>query len=471
MRTSIFGPLVLFTAFTSHPVAAQPMSLRGTIVTPSEVIDDGVVAINGPTIMSVGAASTQTVGVIDVDGVVFPGLLDLHNHITWNAFPRWKPPTLSKNRYEWQEMPEYSAALSGPHAGLVNRGFNCDLNRYGELKAVVNGATATVGSIRDECIRGLARNLDFLSELTSNMSVGDDAFRNEVFPLEVRSSCGEQAMRDVGRLLEDCALNPGETKPIAPRATVAHVAEGIDASARREFAMFSAHGYLHPGANIIHGVGLRAGNFKQMASAGVGLIWSPRSNVELYGQTTDVAAAKAAGVILAVAPDWSPSGSTGMLAELAYIDRWQRDTKNPPKFSFTSRELVEMVTINPARLVHLDDRIGKLASGYAADLIVMKRPARTRNGSAYDALVHQGPGDLLLVIVGGVALFGEPALMQRLVSDQSQLETITVCGQPRIINARAGTYQKVPWADTETKLRNALASYNIPLAPFVECAP
>ena len=448
--------------------AQQPLVLGGTIVTPSGVVEDGTIAMRGGTIDAVGPRTAGT-AVIDVGGIIFPGLVDLHNHITWNALPRWTPPSLTKNRYEWQEMPEYATALSGPHTALVTAGFNCDLNRYGELKEIVNGATSTVGSIRDECIRGLARNLDFLSELQPGRAIGEEPFRDEVFPFEVRSSCGEQALRDVGHQLEDCALNSGEAKPIVPRASVAHVAEGIDASARREFSMFAAHGYLKAGNNIIHGVGLRAPQFARMAAAGVGLIWSPRSNIELYGQTTDVAAARAAGVTIAIAPDWSPSGSSGMLAELAYVDRWQRDPKNAVQAPFTSQQLVEMATIVPARLARLEDRIGRLAPGAAADLIVMRRPAA--NASAYDALVRQTPTDLLLVVVGGTAVFGEPALMRRLVADPAVLDSITVCGQPRLVNARTGTYEKTPWPETAQRLRGALAPFGLALADMVECTP
>ena len=472
MTRMLIVAAMLCLALLAAPAArAQPaMVLRGTIVTPSEVIETGTIAIAGGAIDAVRAGAPRSNdAAVDVGGVIFPGLVDLHNHITWNAWPRWTPPAMTRNRYEWQEMPEYAKALADPHTALVTAGFNCDLNRYGELKEIVNGATSTVGSIRDECIRGLARNLEFLSEL-AGAPLGAEPFRNEVFPLEVRSSCGEQALRDVGRPLEECALNPGEAKPVAPRAAVAHLGEGIDASARREFSMFVAHGYLKPGNNIIHGVGLRAPQFAQMAAAGVGLIWSPRSNIELYGQTTDVATARAAGVTVAIAPDWSPSGSSGMLAEIAYADRWQRDPKNGIAVPFTSKELFEMATSIPARLARLDDRIGRLAPGSAADLIVMRRPAA--NAPAYDALVRQTPADLLLVVVGGAAVFGEPALMRRLVTDPSRLEEIRVCGQPRLINARAGSYYAAtPWAETASRLSGALAPYGITLAEFVECTP
>src|SRR5207245_50226 len=157
-------------------------ALRGTIVSPSEVLADGSVTINGSAIARVDASPAPNA--IDVDGVIFPGLVDLHNHITWNLFPRWTPGRLFANRYEWQETAGYADALSGPNAalsgGFGNRAnsYSCDMNRYGELKEIVNGATSTVGGAQGECLRGLARNIDALSELTPNQAPGTEPYRN-----------------------------------------------------------------------------------------------------------------------------------------------------------------------------------------------------------------------------------------------------------------------------------------------------
>ena len=91
---------------------------------------------------------------------------------------------------------------------------------------------------------------------------------------------------------------------------------------------------------------------------------------------------------------------------------------------------------------------------------------------AYQALLRQSPADLKLVVIGGTPVFGEPALMQRLLSPQQlqQTETIRVCGENRLINVRAGTYQNEPWSVTEARLRSALTAFRIPLADFVECS-
>jgi len=72
-----------------------------------------------------------------------------------------------------------------------------------------------------------------------------------------------------------------------------------------------------------------------MKSSNVGLIWSPRSNDELYGSTTNIAAARLAKVDIAIAPDWSPSGSAGMLQEMGYAYR---------HYGVSSDELVAMAT-------------------------------------------------------------------------------------------------------------------------------
>ena len=46
------------------------------------------------------------------------------------------------------------------------------------------------------------------------------------------------------------------------------------------------------------------------------MVWSPLSNLMLYGGTTNIGAARSAGVPLALGSDWSPTGSKNLLNEL-----------------------------------------------------------------------------------------------------------------------------------------------------------
>jgi 5-methylthioadenosine/S-adenosylhomocysteine deaminase len=216
-------------------------TLRATLVTPARTIDDGVIRWSGGHIETV-ASGSATDNAINVDGVVFPGLIDLHNHLTWNVLPRWTPPHVFSNRYEWLELPDYTRALSGPHYALTAAGLGCVMNRYAEIKALVHGATATVGSLsisaENACILGLVRNLDFASGLENQSAVNRERLRNFVFPFEL-SAEEENAVRNLD------PVSPPESGKL--RAVVMHLAEGTDAASRREFRMFKQHGYIRKG--------------------------------------------------------------------------------------------------------------------------------------------------------------------------------------------------------------------------------
>ena len=223
--------------------------------------------------------------------------------------------------------------------------------------------------------------------------------------------------------------------------------------------MLKGRGLLLPGVSVIHGVGIKPENFAEMSKAGVGFVWSPRSNVELYGDTARVAAAKAAGVQIAIAPDWSPTGSDGTLGELNYASRWnqtQGSQQTPPPLS--ERELVLMATANPAAMVNLGGRIGSLAAGNAADLIVV----RQTGDDAYWSLTHTAPQDLELVVIGGQAIYGDAALMKQLGVTHG--EDFEVCGEKKSILLTG-----MSLADTEKILSHAMNQFGRTLAPISEC--
>ena len=66
----------------------------------------------------------------------------------------------------------------------------------------------------------------------------------------------------------------------------------------------------------IHAAGLLPEDFEVMAGHGGAMVWSPLSNLLLYGATARVDAAKRAGVRIGLGSDWSPSGSKNLLGEL-----------------------------------------------------------------------------------------------------------------------------------------------------------
>jgi 5-methylthioadenosine/S-adenosylhomocysteine deaminase len=447
--------------FCAQGRAQRTYALEGVVVTPRGVVRDGMVVVRGGAIESVGEGIVLPAGtrVVQTGGVIFPGLIDLHNHLIWNVFPRWAPtlpdgqPTVVGDRYVWQAMPDYLKALPGPEETMESRGDGCDMERYAEVKALLGGATSVVGSYgptatdpeRDDCDRGLARNLDTVSGLYGT-ALNDEPVRYKVFPFEIpyAEAARIRAEMDAGKV----------------KALLLHVAEGKDASAAREFAMLKARGFVRPGVSVIHGVALDKADFVEMAQRGMGLIWSPHSNFALYGVTAKVGAAKAAGVTMAIAPDWSPSGSDGMVEEMEYAWAWEK--KDAPGL-FSAEDYMRMATENPAKLAAAEDRIGALKAGMAADIVVF--PAE--GDEAAMALLKAKPGSVKLVVVGGKPEMGDPKLMQELLPGK-RLEPMTVCGYTKALNIKSDTGGE-SWAEIDGHLTRELGRMGMKLAPVAEC--
>lgn len=196
------------------------------------VVNEGTIIVENGRIRDLGANLQVPAGIplVKVDGVIFPGLIDLHDHLAWNVLPRWTLPNPVTTRYEWQAMPEYAAHLARPERELMFRGEGCDMERYAEVKALLGGATSVTGSYsagaaddtKNNCLKGLVRKLDVYSGFYPQSSA--EPLLYEVFPLEM-SWQQAQAIRE--------KLGSHEIK-----AVICHVGEGKDASAKREFKAF-----------------------------------------------------------------------------------------------------------------------------------------------------------------------------------------------------------------------------------------
>lgn len=476
-----FHVLAVFLLLGPTAAEAGSWALRGTLVTPDTVINDGTVLITSDKIDQIGSSVSLPAGVqaIDVNGVVLPGFIDLHNHLTWNLFPRWHPGQLFHNRYEWQERAEYDRAMKSPEGRLLDRKFGCEADLYAEVKALAGGATSTLGSLTPktpgdlDCLAGLTRNLDFKSDLPfvpatgaecKNPEIGADPVEyakaiapevsdvavNVVFPLET-------AHERIDYLR--CELNKGTLKSL-----VVHLAEGMpgDPAARREFAMLRSRGLVAAGVGLVHGSAVRPEEFAEMRAKGAGLIWSPRSNDELYGATANILAAIQAGVTIAIAPDWSPTGSSGPIQEINYAA-----ARYP---AVTPNQLIDMATVNAARIARLDAYIGQLRSGLFADLIVISnRAVSPKDKSPYETVAKATAADVRLVVVGGAPLYGDSDLMKNLLPTR-RLDDLTVCGAQKSLDLSSSGAASISedWAHLTERLKEELARYGIELASF-EC--
>ena len=136
------------------------------------------------------------------------------------------------------------------------------------------------------------------------------------------------------------------------------------------------------------------------------LVWSPFSNLWLYGQTTDVPAARQEGIGVCLGTDWGPSGTKNLLGELKVAKIVAEDRGwDPDDF-----DLVEMVTGTPGDALQRcwGRQVGRLEAGALADVIVVEKD----HEDPFVNLILATEKNVLLAIVDGKMQYTTTKLMR-----------------------------------------------------------
>jgi len=378
------------------------MTGEGAVFDGGVLVQSGKIASvwSGPTIPSALAG----IQVVETDGTIYPGLIDLHNHMHYNHIPLWDFNVhLSEsqrseeggytNRYQWGNNWDYGPSITWMK-GNVQSSSRWDMTtqqmKFAEVQAVAGGVTAVQGSPSsgtDAWDSMLSRNVELYN-------FGQDG-------MSTCAVCGAADDDYSGSHL----ISQNESGSL--NAWFVHLSEGVDSSSKAEFDSLYEKGLIMDETVVIHGTALDASQFEKMAEKGAGLVWSPISNLLLYGDTTDVVAADNAGVKISLAPDWGPSGSKSNLHELKTADLWNRDVLNG---HFSDYELAQMVTSNAAEISNWQEFVGQIQVGMYADLVVLD----TFHENPYRNLIEAIDRDVRLTIVQGKAVFGDVDLMTSL---------------------------------------------------------
>ena len=327
--------------------------------------------------------------VVDVGhSLVLPGLVDLHNHLAYNTLPLWTEPSQQVpflHHNSWTRAKTYAASTTWPAYALITA---CpqELLAYVETKAIVGGTTSIQGSPPKNRPRDgwLVRNIE------------DETFGSGNANLVYASVL----------TAKPAALAERANRMRAGSCFIYHCAEGQRGSVvAREYTDAEAAGCLQERFIAVHANAVDPADLARWNPGGA-VAWSPFSNLWLYGQTTDVPAARAAGLSVCLGSDWAPSGTKNVLGEL----KSARLASDAAGWTLTDQDLVRMATCVPGdELARAWGRqVGRLQSGAQADVLVLRAP---RGSDPFATVVGATEDDVELVVVDGTPRYGTPAVM------------------------------------------------------------
>jgi cytosine/adenosine deaminase-related metal-dependent hydrolase len=296
-------------------------------------------------------------GIYLQDAVVFPGLINSHDHLDFNNFPQLGN-RIYNNYVEW-----------GQDIHAVN-------------KDVIEEALKLPKHLRIQW--GMYKNL--LNGVTTVVNHGETVAQSNA-PITIHQQCHvlHSVQLEKGWRLR---LNKPFRKDNDP--FVIHIGEGTDkasAAEVKELIRWNLSGRKLIG---VHGVSMSQSD----ATHFHGLVWCPASNFFLLGRTAEIDRLKNKTTVV--------FGTDSTLS--APWNMWEHLRIARESGLVNDKELFDMLTHRPASLWK-PGNTGSLRQGYDADIVIALR----KNGlSGLEAFYALDPEDMLLVIhKGAIKLFDE----------------------------------------------------------------
>jgi cytosine/adenosine deaminase-related metal-dependent hydrolase len=289
------------------------------------------------------------------NAIVFPGLINSHDHLDFNLFPALGDRTYN-NYAEW-----------GRH---IHKNYKDKINEVLKVPEV----------LREQW--GAYKNL--LCGVTTVVNHGKK-IKNPPDIITVFQDC--QSIHSVQFEKKwKLAINRPFSKQIP---VVIHIGEGIDEASFKEISTLAKWNLFERQLIAVHGVAMNEIQAKDFKA----LIWCPESNYFLLDRTASVNRLKKHVTVL-FGTDSTLTGGWNLWEHI----RLARKTK-----FLTDKELYDSLTINAADTWQLNK--GEIAEDKQADLVI----AKSKPGlSGSDAFFSIEPQDILLVMhKGEISLFDE----------------------------------------------------------------
>lgn len=303
------------------------------------------------------------------DAIVFPGLINSHDHLDFNVFTK-----LSNGTYP--NYKEWGVDIHGRNNEMIQSVLTIPVElrtQWGLYKNLLNGITTVVNHGKR-----LQVESDIISVLQNNRSLHSVEFEKR-WKLKLNNIFTNY-------------------QPV-----VIHIGEGTDKVSHEEINELIRWNFFRRKIIGVHGVAMDGDQAKAFRA----LVWCPASNSFLFNAAAPIDELKAATTILFGTDSTLTSG----------WDLWQQLRAARDTLLLTDQELFDSLTKLPAT-IWKKNSIGSLSAGKNADLCI----ARSNGKSRLDAFFSVRPEDLLLVMHRGEIRLFDAGISNKLSANNISLE-------------------------------------------------
>jgi len=392
--------------------------------------DEGAVAIAGDRIVAVGNASDMTDWnpgrVIDADGgIVMPGLINVHTHAAMTCFRgladdlplmTWLNDHIFPAEARLDDHTVHMGTLLAC-AEMIRSGTTCFCDMYLFEDAVARaaraaGLRAVVGEVLYDFpspnYGPIEKGFEYTRDLIEKWQ--DDPLITIAVEPHSPYLCSEELLKTAADLSQQhgipLIIHVAETKDEVVRSCTDH--------GHTPVAYLESIGVLSSHLLACHCVHLEPSDIERLQKYDVKIAHNPESNMKLASGIAPVPELQKAGVCVGLGTDGCASNNDlDLFSEMDTTAKIHKARTHDPTV-MAADTVLAMATIEGARALGLDSRIGSIEPGKLADVIVVdtRRPHLTPMYNPISHLVYSARGnDVTATIVNGRVLMEKERLV------------------------------------------------------------
>ncbi len=316
-----------------------------------EILDGKINSVNSESINS--SRNSRTINF--EDALAFPGLINAHDHLEFNIFPRLRSKI-------YRDYLEWGNDIHSLYTSEINAVLNIPINlrlKFGLIKNLLNGITTVMHHGKNS-----VKKSDQIINVINNY--------NYLHSVRLEKNWRIKLILNVKRL-----------------PFVIHIGEGVGELVENESKELFRWNLFKRKIIAVHGISLNT-KFVDKLDA---LIWCPDSNLFLYNKTANVFELKNRLPILF-------GSDSNMTADSNF---WNHIRIARGLNLLNDKELIDSLTSLASKVLNATG-LGKIETGYQADIVVVKKKCEDN----YDTFFNTNPQDILLITrFGKIILFDE----------------------------------------------------------------
>jgi cytosine/adenosine deaminase-related metal-dependent hydrolase len=273
---------------------------------------------------------------VDLSGhLLLPGLINAHDHLEFNLFPRL-------GRGPWPNASAWAAEVHRPDESPVKEHLRVSKNVrliWGGIKNLLSGATTV-----------------------AHHNPYEPFVFTDRFPVRVVKRYGWAHSLPFSPDIRDRWKRTPVRWPF-----IVHAAEGTDECAHREIPRLQEMGLLDRRAILVHAVGATQRELETIHRSGSSIVWCPSANLFTLGRTLP-GTTITSGVPIALGTDSALTGCGDLIDEMQCAKT---------AAALTEEQIYPLVTSSAARMLRLNTGQGMIRERGVADLVAVADQGQT----------------------------------------------------------------------------------------------